>query len=90
MSKYAGYYYQVIPSNAQGTGDTVSSKVEQFGPSVEIPYTDSLNTRPAFNEWKTIDVNNDGTTWFFDEGNKVTNYYYSLNAANDYIVNSKD
>lgn len=26
VSKYAGYYYQVIPSNAQGTGDTVSSK----------------------------------------------------------------
>ncbi len=86
VSKYAGYYYQVIPSNAQGTGDTVSSKVEQFGPSVEIPYTDSLNTKPAFNEWKAIDVNNDGTTWFFDEGNKVTNYYYSLSAANDFLV----
>lgn len=86
VTKYAGYSYQIIPTNAQGQGDTITSQVAQFGPTIEVPYTDSLNTAAGFNEWIALDANGDGTTWNYDSGNKVTNYTYSLSAANDYLV----
>lgn len=86
VDHYAGYTYQITAINNEGEGDTVATAALQFGPSVSIPYTDSLNTQTGFDEWSILDANHDGTTWYFDAGNKVTNYFYSLNAANDYLV----
>ena len=86
VDKYAGYTYQITTVNHEGEGETVSSAALQFGPNVAIPYTDSLNTQSGFDEWTVLDANHDGTTWYFDEGNKQTNYFYSLNAANDYLI----
>ena len=86
VDHYAGYTYHITAINNEGEGDTVATAALQFGPSVSIPYTDSLNTQTGFDEWSILDANHDGTTWYFDAGNKVTNYLYSLNAANDYLV----
>ena len=86
VDHYAGYTYLITAINNEGEGDTVATAALQFGPSVSIPYTDSLTTQTGFDEWSILDANGDGTTWYFDAGNKVTNYFYSLNRANDYLV----
>ena len=86
VSTFSGYYYQVTAKNNEGEGETASSNVVPFGPAMAIPYTNSLQTSDEFNQWKILDNNADGTTWQFNEGDKVTNYFWSLNNADDYLV----
>lgn len=86
VSSFGGYYYDVTAVNNEGQGETASSNVVAFGPAKTIPYTSSLQTKDEFNEWTILDNNHDGTTWQFNEGDKVTNYFYSLNNADDYLV----
>lgn len=86
VTAYNGYSYQIISSNNEGTGDTVTSQVVQFGPNVTIPYFDAMSTEGEVNEWQKIDANGDGTTWGYSVDQKAAAYSWSLGPANDYLV----
>lgn len=91
VDSYKGYYYQVVSSNADGTGATTVSKVTPFGVDVEIPYLNRLGEEEAL-ALVTIDNNRDGTTWEFFNGSSLSqgcnnyNYSYSANVADDWLM----
>ena len=55
----------------------------------QVIYTTNFRTAEDFAEWTVIDVNEDGSTWSFDEYGSPSTVFYSYNganSANDWLI----
>lgn len=73
--------YGVLPKNAAGIGDIVSSDRIYFGnPDTPDKTYEFLNEK-NFKMWKVVDENEDGNTWTFDPMNYCAQTGYSKELA---------
>ncbi len=87
-NEYKAYEYRVVPSTAAGDG-TSSKIVVAYGPAVELPYVNQLDSDDRAAELKVIDNDKNGVTWQYTEG--FQGYLYSTTNAggqlgDDYLV----
>lgn len=85
------YVYGVRAHNTGDGHDLVSAYGESdgtvFGKAFEVPYFEPFNSLGAFNLFGVIDVNNDGSTWKYNEETQDAEYIYdNYNNANDWLV----
>lgn len=87
-NEYKAYEYRVVPSTNAGDG-TSSKIVVAFGPAVELPYVNQLDSDDRAAELKVIDNDHNGVTWEYTEG--FQGFLYSTTNAggqpgDDYLV----
>lgn len=84
------YTYEVIPSNAAGSGAPTVSAPLTLGPAIELPYSCDF-TEADFKDWTIVDANADNKTWIRERntGNRIDCIRYDGTGANqgdDYAV----
>ena len=80
------HIYQVIPYNAAGMG-IKSDVISVFLSAVlQIPVFVDFAHEGSYDQFKSIDANNDGKTWAWDIEKGAYNTYSVTNAADDYLV----
>lgn len=52
-----------------------------------VPYSESFDTKSAFSDFKIVDANADGTTWFYNSDSKCARYNWNdENDADDWLL----
>ena len=83
---YAAHEYSVEAFTAAGDGESAIVKAT-FGPTVELPYTNELETKEKAEEIIILDGNGDGVTWYYSDGYQGYVYIASMDyKASDYLV----
>lgn len=86
------YTYRVTPladGNAEGevlTGAPVETLQVFAGSYLPLPWTDAFDDNMKYGYYKTIDANNDGNTWVYNQQYKSASYASNGNDANDYLL----
>lgn len=86
------YTYRVTPladGNAEGevlTGAAVETLQVFAGSYLPLPWTDAFDDNMKYGYYKTIDANNDGNTWIYNQQYKSASYASNSNDANDYLL----
>ena len=87
-NEYKAYEYRVVPSTDAGDG-TPSTIVVAYGPAVELPYINELDSEERAAELIVVDNDRNGVTWEYSEG--YQGFVYSTSMAggqlgDDYLV----
>lgn len=84
---YDAHKYSVEPYTKAGEGES-TEVIVKFGPSVELPYENELETEERAAEFIAIDANNDGVYWEYASGYQGYLYATTLteNPGDDYLV----
>ena len=87
-NEYKAYEYHVVPSTDAGDG-TPSSIVVAYGPAVELPYINELDSEERAAELIVVDNDRNGVSWEYSSG--YQGYVYSTSMAggmlgDDYLV----
>lgn len=80
------YYYGVTPINGSKRGEERLTAAVNYGDNIEPPYKETFATQSAFDLYKTIDANGDGSTWDWDDVDKCAYYATANKTANDWLV----
>lgn len=85
---YAGYSYEVTAIVNGEAGIPVRSNVITTGKSYTVPFSESIDSEAAIENFTVVDANNDGNTWItyeIEESAGIFNYrlYYYRSVDND-------
>lgn len=88
VNEYKAYEYTIEPSTSAGKGTSTSIRIA-FGPAVELPYENQMETDDRAYELMVIDNDRNGITWEYSDG--YQGYVYSTTMAggqvgDDYLV----
>lgn len=80
------HIYQVIPYNTSGMG-VKSDAISVFLSAIlQIPVFVDFSHEGSYDQFQSIDANNDGKTWAWDIAKGAYNTFSVTNAADDYLV----
>lgn len=88
VNQYKAYEYRVVPATNAGVGNAESITVA-FGPAVELPYENKLDSEERAMELISIENDGNGVGWEYSEG--YQGYVYSSTMSggelgDDYLV----
>lgn len=92
IEKVGTYQYKVTPVSSGGEGPTATTLQVGLGAFSTIPYSETFDTKEAFDLWTVVDLNwhefssgNWSSSWGY--GNQCLTYVYEpLNAADDWVI----
>lgn len=70
----ASYYYKIVAVNGTQTSAPAQSEAVELGDNLMLPYTSAFDSNPFDEDFDVDDVNDDGTTWYYNETNKSVDY----------------
>lgn len=82
------YSYKVRAVNGDTCSDYAQSNIVMAGSAYEVPYLQTFDDASSMDFFTTVDANNDGSGWVYDQYNKLV-YYNGLRArvnADDWLI----